>query len=102
MRRGEHIDSLLTFGSPVDTRAPLPVPIAPEVVARLASELAESGLLSKLSMPGWMARTGFKMSDGDPVAATPPPTLGAHTDEVLVGLGYSETELKALRKAGAI
>jgi putative long chain acyl-CoA synthase len=63
LRRGEHIDSLITFGSPVDTRAPLPVPIAPEVVARMAGELVESGLLSRVSMPGWMARTGFKMLD---------------------------------------
>jgi crotonobetainyl-CoA:carnitine CoA-transferase CaiB-like acyl-CoA transferase len=52
--------------------------------------------------PITVARTGFKMSDGDPVAATPPPTLGAHTDEVLAGLGYTEAEMKALRKAGAI
>ena len=28
-RRGKDIDSLVTFGSPVDTTAPLPIPIAP-------------------------------------------------------------------------
>ncbi|MGN6606778.1 MAG: AMP-binding protein [Jatrophihabitans sp.] len=60
-RRGDDIDSLITFGSPVDTRAPLPVPIAPEKVARLANEVVESGLLAHVSMPGWVARTGFKM-----------------------------------------
>ncbi|HVU93543.1 MAG TPA: alpha/beta fold hydrolase, partial [Jatrophihabitans sp.] len=37
LRRGAGIDSLVTFGSPVDTTAPLPIPVSPEVVARLAS-----------------------------------------------------------------
>jgi putative long chain acyl-CoA synthase len=60
-RRGKDIDSLVTFGSPVDTTAPLPIPIAPDVVARLAGELVESGLLRKVALPGWMVRLGFKM-----------------------------------------
>ncbi len=60
-RRGKDIDSLVTFGSPVDTTAPLPIPIAPDVVARLAGELVDSGLLRKVTMPGWMARAAFKM-----------------------------------------
>jgi putative long chain acyl-CoA synthase len=60
-RRGKDVDSLVTFGAPVDTTAPLPIPISPEVVARLAGELVDSGLLSKVNVPGWMARLGFKM-----------------------------------------
>ncbi len=60
-RRGKEIDSLITFGSPVDTTAPLPIPLAPDVVSRVAGELVDSGLLRKIAMPGWMARTGFKM-----------------------------------------
>ena len=32
----------------------------------------------------------------------PPPRLGEHTDEVLLGLGYTETEIDALRQEGAI
>ena len=62
-RRGADIDSLITFGSPVDTTAPLPIPISPEVVSRLANDLVESGLLSKLSLPGWGASLAFKMLD---------------------------------------
>jgi CoA:oxalate CoA-transferase len=49
-----------------------------------------------------VVRAGFKMSHGDPAAATPPPMLGEHTDEVLGGLGYSPAEIDALRKAGAL
>jgi putative long chain acyl-CoA synthase len=60
-RRGKGIDSLVTFGSPVDTTAPLPIPVAPDVVARVAGELVESGLLRRIAVPGWVARTGFKL-----------------------------------------
>lgn len=59
-RRGEGIDSLVTFGSPVDTTAPLPIPIAPDVVARLAGELVDSGLLRRVALPSWAVRLGFK------------------------------------------
>jgi len=52
--------------------------------------------------PITVARAGFKLSGGDPAAAAPPPVLGAHTDEVLAALGYTDVEMKALRKAGAI
>ncbi|HET8582710.1 MAG TPA: alpha/beta fold hydrolase, partial [Jatrophihabitans sp.] len=62
-RRGKGIDSLVTFGSPVDTTAPLPIPIAPDVVARLAGELVESGLLRRVALPGWLVRYGFKALD---------------------------------------
>jgi putative long chain acyl-CoA synthase len=60
-RRGKGIDSLVTFGSPVDTTAPLPIPLAPDVVARLAGELVDSGLFSRVALPSWMVRLGFKM-----------------------------------------
>lgn len=62
-RHGEHIDSLITFGSPVDTTAPLPVPISPERVARLAGELVDSGILRRVALPSWAARLGFKLLD---------------------------------------
>jgi putative long chain acyl-CoA synthase len=64
LRRGmgqDGIDSLVTFGSPVDTTAPLPIPLSPEVAARLAGDLANSGLLRKAPMPSWMASLGFKL-----------------------------------------
>jgi len=49
-----------------------------------------------------IARTGFKLSDGDPDVATPPPLLGEHTDAVLASIGYSTEQIDALRKCGAI
>ena len=52
--------------------------------------------------PITVARAGFRMTGGDPAAATPPPTLGAHTAEVLSDLGYTEAELQTLRDLGAI
>ena len=36
LRRSAGIDSLITFGSPVDSSAPLPVPLSPQAAARLA------------------------------------------------------------------
>ena len=60
-RRGKDIDSLVTFGSPVDTRAPLPIPLSPEVAPRLATGLIDSGLLRKVALPGWASRLGFKL-----------------------------------------
>lgn len=62
-RHGKHIDSLITFGSPVDTTAPLPVPISPERVARLAGELVDSGILRRVALPSWATRLGFKLLD---------------------------------------
>ncbi len=60
-RRGLGIDSLITFGSPVDTTAPLPIPVAPEIVARLAGDLVDSGLLRTAALPSWASRIGFKL-----------------------------------------
>ena len=60
-RRGKHLDSLVTFGSPVDTTAPLPIPISPEAARRLATTLIDSGVLRRLSLPSWATRLGFKL-----------------------------------------
>jgi crotonobetainyl-CoA:carnitine CoA-transferase CaiB-like acyl-CoA transferase len=55
-----------------------------------------------LKKPVAVVRSGFRLKSGDPAPASPPPTLGADTDEVLASLGLTEEEIAALRKAGAI
>jgi putative long chain acyl-CoA synthase len=61
LRRGKDIDSLVTFGSPVDWTAPLPIPLAPEVLSRTAADLVDAGVFRKVALPGWAARLAFKM-----------------------------------------
>ena len=61
LRHGAGIDSLVTFGAPVDATAPLPIPLSPETAARLATDLAASDLLRRAPMPAWMASLGFKL-----------------------------------------
>jgi CoA:oxalate CoA-transferase len=49
-----------------------------------------------------VARTGFKLSDGDPAVDLPPPQLGQHTDAVLAELGYSSDAIATLRDEGVV
>jgi len=44
----------------------------------------------------------FDGGPGDGAGAKPPPTLGQHSDEVLLELGYSESDIKAFREDGVI
>jgi putative long chain acyl-CoA synthase len=84
-RRGKGIDSLVTFGSPVDTTAPLPIPLSPDVVARVAGELVDSGLLKRVALPGWMVRLGFKaLSPAKSVQGRVQFLLALHNREALL------------------
>lgn len=49
-----------------------------------------------------VARAGFRLADGDPGPAAPPPSLGEDTDEVLREIGCSEEEIARLRADGTI
>jgi len=44
----------------------------------------------------------FRLSASEARADTPPPMLGAHTSDVLLGLGYSAGDQQALRQRGVI
>ncbi len=47
-------------------------------------------------------RNAVRMTDGPATVRTPSPDAGAHTDEVLAGLGYTAAEVDRLRAQGAI
>ena len=55
-----------------------------------------------LDRPITVTRSGFKLSGGDPDVASPPPSLGQHTETVLKELNYSDEDIARLRRAGAI
>jgi len=71
-------------------------------------QVAQRGLLKTfddvagIGRPLTIARTGFRLSDGDPDVGAPPPILGAHTDEVLRDAGFSADEVEQLRAKGAV
>ena len=60
-RRGEGIDSVITFGSPVDTRIALPLGISEEFAEAGAGVLAS--IFGRTAVPAWMSRTGFRLLD---------------------------------------
>ncbi len=62
LRRGEDVASVITFGSPVDTAAAMPLGIPEEFASRAAGFLAES-VLARNAVPAWMSRMGFRMLD---------------------------------------
>jgi putative long chain acyl-CoA synthase len=59
--RGAGIDSVITFGSPVDARGALPLGIPEEVAETAAGALA--GVFGRTAVPAWMSRTGFRLLD---------------------------------------
>jgi putative long chain acyl-CoA synthase len=60
-RRGEGLSSLITFGSPVDTRLAMPFGL-PEQFAGAAAGLI-AGRIGDVALPAWASRTGFRMLD---------------------------------------
>jgi putative long chain acyl-CoA synthase len=60
-RRGEGISSLITFGSPADTRAAMPFGLPEAFASGAAGVLADT--LGRFAVPAWMSRTGFRLLD---------------------------------------
>ena len=60
-RRNEGIASLITYGSPVDTRGALPFGLPEQVAVRGAGLVAD--VLGRQALPAWASRTGFRLLD---------------------------------------
>ena len=61
-RRGDGLASLITFGSPVDTRLGMPFGLPEQFTIGLAGLLAER-IFRGWAVPAWFSRTGFRMLD---------------------------------------
>jgi CoA:oxalate CoA-transferase len=78
----------------------------PEVLAH--PQIIERNLLKRFDSTAGVeraisaVRSGFRLATGDPQPATPPPSLGADTDEILRELGYDKDAITKLRGNGAI
>jgi crotonobetainyl-CoA:carnitine CoA-transferase CaiB-like acyl-CoA transferase len=55
-----------------------------------------------LDRPVAVLRAGFRLESGDPQPKTPPPSLGADTEEILKDLGYDKEAIDKLRGDGAV
>jgi putative long chain acyl-CoA synthase len=62
LRRSEGIVSLVTFGSPVDTRGALPLGLPEEVFTR-GADILGARVLGRAAVPAWVSRAGFRMLD---------------------------------------
>ncbi|HJT92890.1 MAG TPA: alpha/beta fold hydrolase, partial [Mycobacterium sp.] len=61
-RRSKNLASIVTFGSPVDTLAALPMGLPANMAPAIADFMADH-VFNRLNIPSWMARTGFQMMD---------------------------------------
>jgi putative long chain acyl-CoA synthase len=61
-RRNKGLSSVITFGSPVDTRAGMPFGLPEELAVGAAGLLAER-VFGDWAVPAWFSRAGFRMLD---------------------------------------
>ncbi|MGB3696986.1 MAG: AMP-binding protein [Gordonia sp. (in: high G+C Gram-positive bacteria)] len=61
-RRSAGLASVVTFGSPVDVLAALPLGL-PAQVAVPGAEFVADNVFNRLWIPSWLARTGFQLAD---------------------------------------
>jgi putative long chain acyl-CoA synthase len=61
-RRNQGLSSLITFGSPVDTRLGMPFGLPEQFASGLANVLADR-VFRGWALPAWASRTGFRLLD---------------------------------------
>ncbi|WP_299021175.1 AMP-binding protein [uncultured Dietzia sp.] len=61
-RRSRDLESIVTFGSPVDWRGSAPLGVPEDVIVNVARFVADY-VFSDHSLPGWLASTGFRLLD---------------------------------------
>ncbi|MET9327611.1 AMP-binding protein [Tsukamurella sp. NPDC003166] len=59
-RRGDGIDSVIAFGSPVEF-ASMPIPMSVETFTSIARGLLDTGLVDKVALPSWFNRSATRM-----------------------------------------
>jgi crotonobetainyl-CoA:carnitine CoA-transferase CaiB-like acyl-CoA transferase len=72
----------------------------PQLEARRV--LHEHSKVDGIEGPVTVPLAAFKFAHGGPSIETAPPRLGEHTEEVLLGLGYTKEQIAALREEDAI
>ncbi|WP_171181867.1 CoA transferase, partial [Ruegeria sp. HKCCD8929] len=80
-----------------------PVWSVPEALAH--PQLADRGLLQTHRVGAQdlqLVGIGAKFDGMAPKVESPPPALGAHTDDILSELGYDNAQISYLKKEGAI
>jgi CoA:oxalate CoA-transferase len=60
------------------------------------------GLVPGLDRDISVVRSGFRLASGDPEPTTPPPVLGADTEQILAELGYDQEAIRMLKQNGAV
>jgi len=97
----EWAKELNRLGVPAGAVLSVPEVLAhPQVTGRdLFGRFENTGEVGK---PIEVVRIGAMIDGERPSVGTPPPVLGAHTDEILASLGYSSSEIETLRAEGVI
>lgn len=68
-------------------------------------QIDQRSLVHEVELPDRRAKvlgSGFHVNGQALQPKSPPPTLGAHTDELLIELGYSDSEITKLNAQGAV